>query len=96
MTFADVKLYLRVDNDTDDTLISDLISVAEGYIRDAVTDYDKKAADAAFLAKSQMCQKIIIADLYENRNSGEERNFSYAVRSMINQMQCTPTPETTV
>ena len=96
MTLTDVKLYLRVDSDVEDTLINSIMIVAEDYIRGAVTDYDAKAADnTAFLAKSEMCQKIIIADLYENRNQGgkEAKDFGYTVRSMITQMQYISVPE---
>jgi len=95
LTLADVKLYLRVDSDVDDTLINSIMIVAEDYIRGAVTDYDAKAADTAFLAKSEMCQLIIISDLYENRNQGgkEAKDFGYTVRSMITQLQYIPAPE---
>ncbi|NLH46796.1 MAG: phage gp6-like head-tail connector protein [Acholeplasmataceae bacterium] len=97
LTLSDAKLYMRVENDVDDVLITRLMTVAEGYIRDAVTDYDKKVADAAFLAKSEMCQLVIIAELYENRNQGvkESKDYSYAVRSMITQLQYAPVPEAT-
>lgn len=95
MTLDSVKNYLRVDSDADDTLIENLMVVAEGYIRDAVTDYNKKVADAAFLARSEMCQIVIIAELYENRNQGgrEAKDFGYTVRSMITQLQYIPAPE---
>ena len=95
LTLDEVKLYMRVESDIDDTLIARMMTVAKGNIRDAVTDYDKKAADAAFLAKAEMCQKIIIADLYENRNQGgkEAKDFGYTVRSMITQLQYIPAPE---
>lgn len=94
LTLEEVKLFMRVESDVDDKLISRMMTVAEGNIRDAVTDYDKKVADAAFLAKSEMCQMVIIAELYENRNQGvkESRDYSYAVRSMITQLQFTPVP----
>ena len=36
-----VKLYLRIDLDVEDSLITNLISVAESYLQDAVTDYEK-------------------------------------------------------
>lgn len=98
MELADAKSYLRVDSDVDDVLIADLMAVAEDYIRDAVTDYDAKAAELpAFVRKSEMCQKVVLADLYESRNlTAEGRDFGYTVRSLLTQLQNTPTPETVV
>lgn len=92
MTIEDVKTYLRVDSDVDNDLITTLMQVAEGYVKDAVTDYDAKAANPAFAIKSEMCQRTLIAEMYENRNVGskEAKDFSYIVRSMITQMQYMP------
>lgn len=95
MTLDSVKNYLRVDSDADDTLIENLMVVAEGYIRDAVTDYDLKVANAAFLSKSEMCQIALISAMYENRNQGgrDPKDYEFVVRSMITQLQFTPAPE---
>ena len=95
MTLDNVKNYLRVDGDTDDALIEQLMVIAEGYMRDAVTDYDKKVANAAFLSKSEMCQMVIIAELYENRNQGgrETKDYGFAVRTLITQLQYCEVPE---
>ena len=95
MTLDNVKNYLRVDGDTDDGLIEKLMVVAEGYLRDAVTDYDRKVANAAFLSKSEMCQMALISAMYENRNQGgkEPKDYEFVVRSMITQLQFTPAPE---
>lgn len=93
LTLKDVKTYLRVDSEVEDELLIRLMTVAENNIRDAVTDYDAKAADAAFLAKSEMCQLLIISDLYENRELGTVKDYGYTIRSMLSQLQYTPTPE---
>lgn len=99
LSLDDVKLHLRIDSDADDDLIERIMAVADGYMRDAITDYDAKAAgNAAFVKKSEMCQLIIITDLYENRNQAglEAKDFGYTVRSMIGQMQYTPLPESAI
>ncbi len=96
LALDDVKAYLRVDSDVEDVLINRLMTVAAGNIRDAVTDYDAKAADAAFLSKAEMCQLIIIADLYENRDLGTVKDYGYTIRSMLSQLQYMPTPEATI
>lgn len=90
MTLSDVKLYLRIDSDAEDELLTVFMNVAEDYVRDAVSDYDTKAVNSAFVIKSEMCQKIIIADLYENREVGTSKDFGYTVRSMITQLQYMP------
>ena len=95
LTLTDVKTYLRVDSEVEDELLIRLMTVAENNIRDAVTDYDAKAADAAFLAKSEICQLIIISDLYENRELGTAKDYGYTIRSMLAQLQYTPIPEAT-
>lgn len=89
MNLADVKLYLRVTNDIEDSLIERFMAVADSYVRDAVTDYDTKASDERFKSKSEMCQMALIAELYENRNQGgqEPKDYGFTIRTLIVQMQ---------
>ncbi len=86
-----VKDYLRIDFDADDALLNLLISVADNYLRGAITDYDRLLNQGDFKSKAEMCQIVIIQDLYENRNQGSygTKDFGYTIRSMIGQLQYT-------
>lgn len=89
LTLEKCKLYLRIDTDFEDELITDLIEVAESYMIDAVTDYQKNyPADEKFAAKADHCKLAIISELFGNRDPrNDNRNsFSYAIQSMVNQL----------
>ena len=89
LTLEKIKLYLRLDTDFEDELITDLTIVAESYMTDAVTDYQKHyAADEKFAAKADHCKMAIISELFGNRDPrNDNRNsFSYAIQSMVNQL----------
>ena len=89
MDIEEVKLYLRITNDVEDSLLEKMMSVAEGIIIDAVTGYDEKILNDRFKAKTEMCQMALIAELYENRNQGgrEPKDYGFTIRTMITQMQ---------
>ena len=90
MTLSDVKLYLRVDGDAEDNLITQLMSVADGYMSDAVTNYSTYYGnDDGYTARADMAKLAIIADLYENRNVETPQSFSRTVQSIINQLNLT-------
>lgn len=90
MTLSDVKLYLRVDGNAEDTLITQLMSVADGYMSDAVTNYSTYYGnDDGYTARADMAKLAIIADLYENRNVETPQSFSRTVQSIINQLNLT-------
>lgn len=90
MTLSDVKLYLRVDGNAEDTLITQLMSVADGYMSDAVTNYSANySKDDEYTARADMAKLAIIADLYENRNVETPQSFSRTVQSIINQLNLT-------
>lgn len=90
MTLSDVKLYLRVDGDAEDTLITQLMSVADGYMSDAVTNYSAHYGnDDGYTARADMAKLAIIADLYENRNTENPQSFSHTVQSIIHQLNLT-------
>lgn len=90
MNLSDVKLYLRVDGNAEDTLITQLMSVADGYMSDAVTNYAAHyGKDDEYTARADMAKLAIIADLYENRNAESPQSFSHTVQSIINQLNLT-------
>ena len=99
VTPEDVKLYLRIDGDYEDSLIESLIEAAESYLIDGVTDYQRNyALDEKYRKKADLLKKIIVGEFYNNRDSRNDNrsNLSYTVQSMINQLQYwTPATYTT-
>lgn len=67
MILEDVKNYLRIDSEDDDTYLGELLEVSLIYIYSMVgEDYktDEKAVKLAILL-----QKKLISDMYENRGT---------------------------
>lgn len=99
ITLEEVKLYLRVDSDYEDSLIEGFMEVAESYMIDGVTDYQQNyALDEKYRKKADLLKKVIVGELYNNRDSRNDNrsNLSYTVQSMMNQLQYwTPATYTT-
>lgn len=94
LTLEKAKEYLRVDFDDDDNLISDLILVADQYLRDAITNYDEKCLNPKFQIKADFCMRMLVQNFYDERYLveeikliGETVTLTYPLRSMINQME---------
>lgn len=90
ITLDECKIYLRIDTDEEDSLIENFIEVAESYLIDGVTDYQKNySADEKYQQKADLLKKIIVGELYNNRDSRNDTrtNFSFTVQSMMNQLK---------
>ena len=90
ITLTDCKLYLRLDTDFEDSLIESLMEVAESYLIDGLTDYQKNySADEKYAKKADLLKKVIISELFNNRDprNDNRNNFSYTVQSMMNQLK---------
>ena len=84
MTLEEVKNFLKVDFDDDDSLITLEIAAAEEYIADAVGQYKESSARMKLLLLN------IVSTLYENRvytvlQANEKVQYSH--RSMVLQLQ---------
>ena len=85
MTLAEMKSYLKVDFDDDDTFITLLMDVAREYIIDAIGECNEE------IARVKLLMRVIVAELYEKRsmtfdiNSTNEK-VQYVIRSIINQL----------
>ena len=88
MDLRRVKEYLRVDNEIQDSYIEMLISVADDYMENAIDNYREKMKDDKFKMKSEICQKAIIQDMFDNRTLiNKDSEMTYIIRSMITQLQ---------
>lgn len=70
MDLEQIKLYLNVDYDDNDELITELIDVAQIYIDKCAGEAYK--IDTKLLTLSQLLLKKFIKDLYEKRSASEE------------------------
>lgn len=89
LQLENVKLYLRIDDDTEDNLIGQMITVADNFVSNGITDYDLKITNEAFKSKCDFCKLAVVSEIYENRNllNTKQQDFSYMVRSMMTQLQ---------
>ncbi len=84
MDLQQVKQFLRIDFDDDDSYIMLLIDVAKEYIIDAVGQYDATSARYKLLALN------IVSTLYENREYTIDKTnekVAYTLKSIILQLQ---------
>ena len=88
MDLASIKEYLRVDNSSQDNYIDVLIKISDDYMENAIDNYREKMKDDKFKMKSEICQKAIIQDMFDNRALiNKDSEMTYIIRSMITQLQ---------
>lgn len=80
-TLEEAKIYLRIDHDTEDTLILSLLDAADGYLQGAVgKDYPKEDARAKTLAL------LVVSDLYEQRSLNGSTKVSANTRRLVDDL----------
>lgn len=68
LTLDEIKLYLRVDGDDENLLITSLIGFSEEEIENSTgATFEKYGGKETY----KMAQRVIVADRYENRSSGD-------------------------
>ncbi|WP_455256644.1 head-tail connector protein [Peptoniphilus asaccharolyticus] len=88
MTLEQVKNYLRISFNDDDSYLESLIKVADGYLEDGITNYKEKLKNERFKTKAEMVQYTIIQNLYDERYMmGQTLEMNYIIRSMIHQLE---------
>lgn len=100
LNIADMKIYLRVDADDEDSLIEAQMSAADKYIsgklsktqvylstgEDGVKVYGPLAEDSLY----QQCIKLIVAHWYENREivaSGASTGIQHTVDAILTHIE---------
>ena len=90
VTVDELKAYLRIDTDEEDTLLEHCLKAAWSYLQDAVTDFEiLYSVDTDYTAKADMLIKVLAGEMWQNRDSRNDSrdDYSFIVRSMINQLQ---------
>ena len=76
VSLDEVKSYLRIDFDDDDTMLETLINTSDEYLKSAIhSQYDSTSERAKLLSL------IVISDLYDNRGVAEK--VSGNVRKLV-------------
>lgn len=85
MTLEEVKEFLRVDDDADDSLIENVVMpAAEAFVVSAVGEFDEGNPKEVILYKS-VCQEFY--DHRELMQSNARQRMGYVYRSLILQIQ---------
>lgn len=89
ITLEQVKNYLRIDADHEDSLLLQFIAAADSYLVAAVDGYSDKLSDSAFEAKADMVLLALVAEMYTNRDASNDRRstFPFYISSQIAQLQ---------
>ena len=92
MTLDDMKLYLHVDADEEEDIISSLMTAAESFIQQTTGKTLKGTAAISTDELYNTCVKMLVAHWYENRAvqaTTQLNDFSYSVQTIINHIsQC--------
>jgi len=77
VSLAETKLHLRVDQDTEDSLITTYILAAENHIRNFLNSDIPGEADSpqTVPAPVKAAAFLIVGDLYENREAGSDKDI---------------------
>lgn len=87
LTLEDTKNYLRIDYVTDDVLLKTLMSSAEHYLFDAISDFENKITKNKFKERAKILGYVLVQEWYDNREQRENKDVSYTVRSLLTQLQ---------
>ena len=90
ITIADIKKYLRIDTTEEDDLLENFLSTTESYLGNAITNYSEYyAASEKFQAQADFLKMVIVSEQYNNRDGRNDprSDFSFVIRSMVNQLQ---------
>ena len=81
VTLSEMKQYLRVDTDSEDDLITNIIQTAEGICRDVA-----RLDEESFVEQSAVTRIAVLyaaAYLYEHREEADHRQLALTLRSLL-------------
>lgn len=90
VSLSDVKLYLRIDGDAEDSLLQACMAAAESYLISAVSDYETNyEASADYAEKADLVSLALISEMYRNRDPSNDgrADYPFYIRSQITQLQ---------
>ena len=86
MELEDIKSYLRIDGDEEDSLLRTMIDAGQEFIRSAVGEYDDTDSTA------QVLLAAVVQNMYDNRELMQseqqvKKRIEYTFQSMILQLR---------
>lgn len=89
LSVEDIKLYLRIDNNVEDTMLQRLLDQADAYLAGAVDNFALRCKTESFDKQADIVRAAIVAEMYNNRDCQEDKHqaFPYFIRSAIAQLQ---------
>lgn len=91
VTLEDVKLYLRIDGDAEDSLLQACMAAADSYLLSAVSDFSTYYDESAdFAAKADLVKLALVSEMFRNRdpsNDDGRADYPFYIRSQITQLQ---------
>ena len=87
LQLEEIKEYLKIDFNDDDTFLGLLTEVAREYVVDAVGVCDESKA------RVKLLMLVLIAEMYEKRtmtvtSDNTNSKTQYVIRAIINQLSC--------
>lgn len=92
LDLQEVKEWLRIDYDEDNSQIQLLIDTAETYLKDSIDNFDTKLAndtDGSFKNKAKLVMLVLITNWYDSRDFTEldvDEKVRYTITSLMKQM----------
>lgn len=87
MELSVMKSYLRIDDTSEDVLITSLISAAESFVQQTTGKTLKGTAAISTDELYNLCVKLMVAHWYENRAvqaTTQLNDFSFSVQALMN------------
>lgn len=81
VTLQEVKQYLRIDFEDDDTLLLSLISTAKQLVMDVGRMDEKRFSENEDVVRTAMLYTV--SYLYENRNTADFSKLTLTLRAML-------------
>ena len=81
VTLQEVKQYLRIDFEDDDTLLLSLISTAKQLVMDVGRMDEERFSENEDVVRTAMLYTV--SDLYENRNTADISQLTLTHRAML-------------
>jgi len=89
LTLEEVKGFLKIDYTDEDVDLADYLANAEDYLTDCFDDYDIKILNDRFARKAKYCMKVLINEMYSNKELATDKQEKYKLLIQSNLQQMT-------
>ena len=90
VTLDDVKVYLRIDGEEEDSFLLQCIAAAESYLVSSIDHHTENYETSEdYAAKADLVKQALISEMYRNRDPSNDgrSSFSFFVQSALLQLQ---------